>query len=248
MDKYGLLGYPLKHSFSRQFFTEKFSREGTDAQYVNFELPDISRFPEILEQEKDLKGLNVTIPYKEQVIRFLDEISPEAQAIGAVNVIRVTRTGGNVRLKGFNSDIIGFKESLKPLLAPGQDKALILGTGGASKAVKVGLEQLGISTCYVSRHAGPDRITYGQLDQKLLEEYRIIVNCTPCGMFPHTDECPDLPYHLLTSGHLLYDLIYNPEETEFLRRGKMQGATVKNGLEMLHLQAVAGWEFWNGND
>lgn len=248
MDKYGLLGYPLKHSFSRQFFTEKFEREGMDAQYVNFEIPDIQLLPGILQEEKDLKGLNVTIPYKEQVMQFLDEISPEAKAIGAVNVIRVRRNGDKIHLKGFNSDIIGFKESLKPFLKPQHRKALILGTGGASKAVKVGLEQLGLETLYVSRSAGNGKITYAQVNGELLKEYKVIVNCTPCGMFPHTDECPDLPYDRITPEHLLYDLIYNPEETEFLKKGKQQGAATKNGLEMLHLQAVAGWNFWNGND
>lgn len=248
MDKYGLLGYPLKHSFSRQFFTEKFEREGMDAQYVNFEIPDIQLLPGILKEENNLKGLNVTIPYKEQVMQFLDEISPEAKAIGAVNVIRVRRNGDKIHLKGFNSDIIGFKESLKPFLKPQHRKALILGTGGASKAVKVGLEQLGLETLYVSRSAGNGKITYAQVDGELLKEYKVIVNCTPCGMFPHTDECPALPYDRITPEHLLYDLIYNPEETEFLKKGKQQGAATKNGLEMLHLQAVAGWNFWNGND
>lgn len=248
MNKYGLLGYPLKHSFSRQFFTEKFQNEGIDAQYVNFEIPDISLLTDILDQEPELKGLNVTIPYKEQVIPFLHEISPEAKEIGAVNVIRITRPKGIPHLKGFNSDIIGFQESLKPLLQPHHRKALILGTGGASKAVKVGLEQLGIETCYVSRSAGANRITYAQLDESIIQEHLIIVNCSPCGMFPHNEECPNIPYQLLTPQHLLYDLVYNPLETEFMKRGRQQGVTVKNGLEMLHLQAIAGWNFWNGNE
>lgn len=248
MDKYGLLGYPLKHSFSRQFFTEKFQNEGIDAQYINFEIPQIGLLADILTQEPKLKGLNVTIPYKEQVIPFLDEISPEAKAIGAVNVIRITHPNGKPHLKGFNSDIIGFQESLKPLLKPHHRKALILGTGGASKAVKVGLEQLGIETCYVSRTAGPDRITYSQLNEQTMQEYLLVVNCSPCGMFPHTDECPNIPYGLLTPRHLLYDLVYNPLETQFMKQGQQQGATVKNGLEMLHLQAVAGWNFWNNNE
>lgn len=248
MDKYGLLGYPLKHSFSRQFFTEKFQNEGIDAQYINFEIPEIGQLTDILGHEPDLKGLNVTIPYKEQVIPFLDEISAEAKAIGAVNVIRITRNRGKLYLKGFNSDIIGFQESIKPLLEAHHRKALILGTGGASKAVKTGLEQLGIDTCYVSRSAGPDRITYDQLDKQIMEEHLVVVNCSPCGMFPHNEECPDIPYQLLTPRHLLYDLVYNPLETEFMKRGMQQGAKVKNGLEMLHLQAVAGWNFWNSHE
>lgn len=248
MDRYGLLGYPLTHSFSRNFFSEKFKNENIDAEYVNFEIPEISVLPEILAEEKNLKGLNVTIPYKEQVIRFLDEISPEAKTIGAVNVIRIIRNGSHTYLKGFNSDIIGFKESLEPLLGKHHCKALVLGTGGASKAVFLGLEQLGLQPVCVSRTAGNDRLTYSQLDTAILEEYKVIINCTPCGMFPHTNECPDIPYQAIGTGHLLYDLVYNPEETEFLRLGKERGAITKNGLEMLHRQAIAGWKFWHGKD
>lgn len=248
MDLYGLVGFPLGHSFSKRFFTEKFEREQPDAQYVNFEIPDICLLTDILKEHASLRGLNVTIPYKERVIPFLDDICPEAKDIGAVNVIRVTHTPEGVRLKGFNSDIIGFKKSLVPLLKPEHKRALVLGTGGASKAVVKGLMQLGIEPLYVSRTAAQGRIAYEDLDERVMQDCRVVVNCTPCGMFPHVNDCPQIPYHLITPQHVLYDLVYNPEVTEFMKRGRRQGATVKNGLEMLHLQALAAWEFWNSMD
>lgn len=249
MEKYGLVGYPLGHSFSRNFFNEKFRREGTDAEYINFEIPSIDLLPGIIAARQELRGLNVTIPYKEQIIPYLDELSDEARAIGAVNVVRIMRRGDGVHLKGFNSDVIGFMRSIEPLLHPQRHrKALILGTGGASKAVLYGLRQLGLATMYVSRSARPGMLTYAQLTREMLEEYKVVVNCTPVGMYPHTEECPELPYELLTPEHLLYDLVYNPEETMFLRKGRERGAAVKNGLEMLHLQALAGWEFWHSKD
>lgn len=244
MEQYGLLGYPLKHSFSRKFFMEKFQREKRDAEYLNFEIADIQDLKEVIRAHPDLRGLNVTIPYKEKVIPFLDELSPEAAAIGAVNVIRIERGEHDVRLKGFNSDIIGFKDSISPLLRPQHKSALILGTGGASKAIYQGLIQMGITVKYVSRTHKDDMLTYDELTAETMKRFQIIVNCTPCGMFPHTEECPNLPYNALTPEHLLYDLIYNPEETLFLKKGKQQGALIKNGLEMLHLQALASWDFW----
>lgn len=248
MDKYGLLGYPLKHSFSKDFFNQKFADENIDAIYVNFEIPTISLFQDIITENADLKGLNVTIPYKEKVISFLDEISEEARAIGAVNVIKVGRRRGMPYLTGYNSDVIGFTQSIEPLLESYHKKALILGTGGASKAVKYGLQQLGIETMLVSRREQANMLTYKQLTPDLLNEYKVIVNCTPVGMYPHTDECPDLPYEAISPDHLLYDLIYNPDETLFLQKGREQGAITKNGLEMLILQAYAGWEIWNKED
>lgn len=248
MDKYGLLGYPLKHSFSKDFFNQKFADENIDAIYVNFEIPTISLFQDIITENADLKGLNVTIPYKEKVISFLDEISEEARAIGAVNVIKVGRRKGMPYLTGYNSDVIGFTQSIEPLLESYHKKALILGTGGASKAVKYGLQQLGIETMLVSRREQANMLTYKQLTPDLLNEYKVIVNCTPVGMYPHTDECPDLPYEAISPDHLLYDLIYNPDETLFLQKGREQGAITKNGLEMLILQAYAGWEIWNKED
>lgn len=241
MDKYGIIGYPLGHSFSRAFFTEKFQREHIDAEYVNFEIPSADMLPGIVQANPNLRGLNVTLPHKEAVIPMLDELSDEAKEIGAVNVIRV-RDG---RLKGFNSDIIGFMDSIRPLLKPWHQHALVLGTGGASRAIRVGLQRLGIEWTYVSRTPAPGRLTYTDLTPDLMEHYQVIVNCSPVGMFPRVDACPDIPYQLLTDHHLLYDLVYNPQETLFLKRGAEYGAAVKNGLEMLHLQALASWRFWN---
>lgn len=241
MDKYGIIGYPLGHSFSRAFFTEKFQREHIDAEYVNFEIPSADMLPGIVQTNPNLRGLNVTLPHKEAVIPMLDELSDEAKEIGAVNVIRV-RDG---RLEGFNSDIIGFMDSIRPLLKPWHQHALVLGTGGASRAIRVGLQRLGIEWTYVSRTPAPGRLTYADLTSELMEHYQVIVNCSPVGMFPRVDACPDIPYQLLTHRHLLYDLVYNPQETLFLKRGAEHGAAVKNGLEMLHLQALASWRFWN---
>lgn len=241
MDKYGIIGYPLGHSFSRGFFTEKFAREGIDAQYLNFEIPDARMLLDVLRDNPELRGLNVTLPHKQAVIPLLDELSDEAREIGAVNVIRV-RDG---RLKGFNSDIIGFTESIKPLLQPHHKRALVLGTGGASKAICVGLNRLGLEWIYVSRTPRKSMLTYSYLTPEVMQDYTVIVNCSPVGMFPKVDEAPNIPYKLLTSKHLLFDCVYNPEDTLFMQKGRAQGATVKNGLEMLHLQAIASWKFWN---
>ena len=276
MTTYGLIGYPLGHSFSRKFFTEKFEKEGIDAQYLNFEIPSIEEFPEIIKNNPELRGLNVTIPYKQQVMQYLDEISEEAKAIGAVNVVRIERpspqpspimgretmrNAGNKpdglpikgdmseglrgSLIGYNSDVIGFVESIRPLLKAHHKKALILGTGGASKAIRYGLEEkLGMETLFVSRSAREGMITYEEVTAEVLKEYEVIVNCSPVGMYPHVDECPALPYEAMNENNLLYDLVYNPLETLFMKKGAEQGATVKNGLEMLHLQAIASWKFW----
>ena len=276
MNTYGLIGYPLGHSFSRKFFTEKFEKEGIDAQYLNFEIPSIEEFPEIIKNNPELRGLNVTIPYKQQVMQYLDEISEEAKAIGAVNVVRIERpspqpspimgretmrNAGNKpdglpikgdmseglrgSLIGYNSDVIGFVESIHPLLKAHHKKALILGTGGASKAIRYGLEKkLGMKTLFVSRSAREGMITYEEVTAEVLKEYEVIVNCSPVGMYPHVDECPALPYEAMNENNLLYDLVYNPLETLFMKKGAEQGATVKNGLEMLHLQAIASWKFW----
>ena len=241
MDKYGIIGNPLGHSFSKSFFTEKFAKEGIDAQYLNFQIPNINKLPEILKENPELRGLNVTLPYKTEVIPFLNELSDEAQEIGAVNVVQI-RTG---HLKGFNSDIIGFTRSIQPLLKPHHRKALILGTGGASRAIRVGLTRLGLEWKYVSRSPHEGMFTYNDITERTLKEYEVIVNCSPVGMFPKTDECPAIPYNYLSSDNLLYDLVYNPESTLFMKKGALQGAVVKNGLEMLHLQAIASWEFWN---
>ncbi|MDR1402297.1 MAG: shikimate dehydrogenase [Tannerellaceae bacterium] len=245
MDKYGLIGYPLGHSFSKTYFNKKFVAEKMDAEFVNFEIPTIKEFKNVLKNNPDLKGLNVTLPYKTQVIPFLDELDEDARLIGAVNVIKFSRkTSGKIKLTGYNSDIIGFKQSVDPLLA-GRRKALILGTGGASKAVFQGLKQMGVASTFVSRTPRESGITYRGITPKIMEQYTVIVNATPAGMYPNADECPDIPYDLLTPAHLLYDLLYNPDETLFMKKGKEKGATVKNGLEMLLLQAFAAWEIWH---
>ena len=244
MDKYGLIGYPLQHSFSISYFNEKFQNEYINAKYINFEIPTIDALPEILASNPELKGLNVTIPYKEKVISFLDTVSPEARAIGAVNVIRVEHKGNDIVLKGYNSDLIGFTQSIQPMLRPYHKKALILGTGGASKAINYGLKSLGLDTVLVSRFERPGTIQYEKITPEVIDEYNVIVNCTPCGMYPHFEECPNLPYEAMSNKALLYDLIYNPDQTLFMKKGLRMGATVKNGLEMLLLQAFASWEFW----
>ena len=248
MDKYGLIGYPLGHSFSINYFNQKFADEGINAKYLNFEIPSIDALAEVLDSNPELKGLNVTIPYKQKVMEFLDQISPEARAIGAVNVIRVTHEGKNIKLKGFNSDVIGFTQSIEPMLEPYHKKALILGTGGASKAIDYGLKSLGLETVYVSRYRRPETICYEDITPEVVKEYNVIVNCTPLGMFPKTEECPQLPYEAMDDRNILYDLIYNPDETMFMKKGEEYGASVKNGLEMLLLQAFASWEFWNGKE
>lgn len=248
MDRYGLVGFPLKHSLSFKFFNEKFERENMDALYQNFEIEDISLFPEIIASHTDLKGLNVTIPYKERIIDFLDELDETAESIGAVNVIKVMRAGDAVRLKGYNSDLIGFQNSIRPLidLDPGfHRKALILGTGGASKAVDFGLRRLGLQTKFVSRSPRAGMLTYGDLSKEIFGEYSVIVNASPVGTFPNVEECPSIPYEYLTDKHVLYDLVYNPPVTKFLRMGEDKGATTKNGKEMWELQAMAAWSIWN---
>lgn len=246
MDKYGLIGYPLGHSFSISYFNQKFKDEDIDAVYENFEIPSIDLLPEVLDSNPELRGLNITIPYKQKVMEFLDNISPEARAIGAVNVIKVIHEGKKIRLKGYNSDVIGFTQSIEPMLEKRyHKKALILGTGGASKAIDYGLKSLGLETVFVSRYERPETIQYDKITPEVVKEYNVIVNCTPVGMYPHTEECPLLPYEAMDNHTILYDLIYNPDETMFMKRGAQYGANVKNGLEMLLLQAFASWEFWH---
>ena len=248
MDKYGLIGYPLGHSFSISYFNQKFEDENINAVYENFEIDSIDQLTEIIDRNPNLCGLNVTIPYKEKVINYLDKISPEARAIGAVNVIRITHEKGETVLKGFNSDVIGFTLSIEPMLERYHKKALILGTGGAAKAINYGLKSLGLETLTVSRSEKHGTIQYKDITPDVIKEYNVIVNCTPSGMYPHTEECPDLPYDAMDSRNILYDLIYNPDETMFMKKGLAKGASVKNGLEMLLLQAFKSWEFWNSKD
>jgi shikimate dehydrogenase len=244
--KYGLIGYPLGHSSSKDFFNLKFQAENIDAEYINFQIAHIKELKNVLRENPALCGMNVTLPYKTQVMPLLNDIDKDARLIGAVNVIKFIKGRfGKLKLKGFNSDITGFKKSIEPLLDETHLKALILGTGGASKAIFHGLKQLGVSPLFVSRTEKDFCITYDEITPVIMEQYTVIVNATPLGMHPKVDPCPALPYELLTPHHLLYDLIYNPNETTFLRKGKEQGCTVKNGLEMLLLQASDSWEIWN---
>lgn len=243
---YGLVGFPLKHSFSKAYFEDKFLKEKINASYSNFEIESILSLDAIIKDNESLCGFNVTIPHKENIIPLLSDLSPEAKEIKAVNVVRIVRQKDAYKLIGYNSDVIGFVDSLTPLLNKEKHKkALVLGTGGASKAIVVGLNKLGIQTQLVSRKQGKNLITYSDLTEELMNDYLLIVNCTPLGTFPNVDDCPPIPYDLLTTDHLLYDLVYNPVETKFLKRGKSQGCTTKNGYEMLVLQAEAAWNIWN---
>jgi shikimate dehydrogenase len=246
MKKYGLIGYPLTHSFSKRFFTEKFEKEKIDATYINFEIESISWFPEIIKNNPGLNGLNVTIPYKEKVIPFLDELDEAAEKVGAVNTVKINRSEDTVFLKGFNTDTFGFESSLKPLLKPHHTKALILGTGGASKAIKFVLNKLGISYISASiEELKKNEIRYEDIDQRMLEERLLIINATPLGTYPKTETFPPIPYEYISEKHLLFDLVYNPEETQFMKKGKEKGAAVKNGYEMLLQQALKSYEIWN---
>jgi len=246
MNRYGLIGFPLSHSFSQKYFTEKFQREGIqDSVYQNFSISAISLLPDLLELTTDLCGLNVTIPYKEQVIPFLNEIDPVAQEIGAVNTIKIRLINKDKRLYGYNTDAFGFENSIKPFLKPNHTKALILGTGGASKAVAFVFKKLQIDFLYVSRTpVNQKSISYSDLTETVLHDFKIIVNTTPLGTYPDIHTFPPLNYQHLTQEHLLYDLVYNPAKTEFLSKGKIFGATIVNGLAMLHLQAEKSWEIY----
>lgn len=248
MKKYGLIGMPLGHSFSQKYFTEKFTKENIDAEYNLYQLESITDLPKLIEREPNLCGFNVTIPYKEQVIKYLNSIDSEAADTGAVNVVKIYRQNNQLILKGFNSDIYGFYETLKPMLRPEHKKALILGTGGASKAVAAMMRKLNIEYKFVSRSKKDNNLTYSDLNQSILSEYLIIVNTTPVGMYPNCNQYPDIPYELLTSKHIAYDLIYNPLETKFMQLAKQQGVQTHNGLDMLHLQAEKAWEIWQRND
>lgn len=247
--KLGLIGYPLGHSFSAGYFKSKFENEKIAGySYENFEIDSINLLPKIINENPELLGLNVTIPYKEAVIPFLDELSPEAAAIGAVNTIKITRTDGTIKLKGFNTDCHGFSESLKPFLASNHYNALILGTGGAAKAVEYVLKNIGIEVMYVSRNASKkNEISYEVLNEVAMKRFPLIINSTPLGMFPKIDVCPNIPYEYIDSKNLLFDLIYNPEETLFLKKGKEKGAITLNGLQMLKLQAEKAWEIWTNS-
>ena len=244
MNLYGLIGYPLGHSFSKQFFTEKFLKEGLkDCIFENFAIPTIEEFPEILKQNSNLKGMAVTIPYKQQFLKFVTESSDEVTFIGAANCIKIKGD----KLIAYNTDIIGFEKSFVPLLKSNHKKALILGTGGASKAVQYILNKLAIDYLLVSRTANTtdEYCTYAMLNAQIMNDYQIIINCSPVGTTPNENSCPEIPYHLVTKNHYLYDLVYKPEKTLFLKKGEEQKAQIKNGYEMLIIQAEANWAIWN---
>ena len=239
---FGLVGRNISYSFSRGYFKKKFNDLGlTHHSYENFDLQEITEFPFIFKSDTNIKGLNVTIPYKEEVIPYLDRLDASADKIDAVNTIKVDANG----LTGYNTDAVGFQKSLEPLLKKHHQKALILGTGGASKAIAFVLEKLHIDFSFVSRSGKSKGFTYEQLDENILREHTLIINCSPVGTFPNIEEKPDLPYQGISDSHILYDLIYNPEETASLKEGKKRGATVSNGLRMLELQAEKAWEIWN---
>ncbi len=247
MKLYGLIGYPLSHSFSKGYFTNKFEKEKiVDSKYENFPIDEIDKVLDIIHTYDELIGLNVTIPYKEQVIKFLDEMDAAVNDIGAVNTIKIIRESKKILLKGYNTDVFGFKNSLEPLLEKKKYNALILGTGGASKAIKYILNQLNIEYISASiEELKENEIRYEEIDEYMIKERHLIINATPLGTYPNIDSCPDIPYENLTPEHILFDLVYNPEETLFLKNGKQQGTKIKNGLEMLHLQAEKSYEIWN---
>jgi shikimate dehydrogenase len=260
MKLYGLIGFPLSHSFSKKFFTDKFEKEKiTDTRYDLFPIEDIKELPALLHKHPDLCGLNVTVPHKINVMKYLDWIEHDARNAGAVNCIRITAEspvmaaftgevgikGHDFKLEGFNTDIYGFEMSLRPLIRRQHTDALVLGDGGAAKAVKCVLDNMGINYKSVTRKPAAGHILFSELKPHHIEENMLIINTTPVGMSPNIDECPPIPYHALTDKHLLYDLVYNPEQTLFLKKGTQQGAATKNGYEMLVLQAERSWEIWN---
>ena len=243
MRKFGLIGKNISYSFSKGYFKNKFETESiNNVSYQNFDLDSLKEFNSIFRDSPEISGLNVTIPYKENIIEYLDALNKTAKIIGAVNTIKITKKG---KLKGYNTDYYGFRKSLKPLLQDYHKKALILGTGGASKAVAFALEKLNISYTYVSRTKTSDNFTYNELDDTIIKENLVIINCSPLGTHPNINDCPDIPYDAITKNHILFDLIYNPEETLFLKYGKQKGCIISNGLKMLELQAEKSWEIWN---
>ncbi|MHA4893937.1 shikimate dehydrogenase family protein [Pedobacter sp. PWIIR3] len=246
MRKFGLIGFPLSHSFSKKFFAAKFDNESiTGCDYELYPLENFQMFESLINGDKQLEGLNVTIPYKLEVLTVLNEVDDAAKAIGAVNCIKIERIAGVASLKGYNTDAYGFEESLRPLLESDHKKALVLGDGGAAKAVKYVLNKLGIPFIIVARRPSEASILYSDITSEMMKEYTIIINTTPLGMSPDVVSCPEIPYDKLSPAHLVYDLVYNPEETTFLNKARINGSKVKNGLEMLYLQAERSWYLWN---
>ena len=248
MRKFGLIGYPLGHSFSKKYFTEKFRTEHIiDCSYENYSLKSLYGFRKLVAEDSELHGLNVTIPYKSEIIMLLDIIETEAEEIGAVNVIKIKRTGGLVKLIGFNSDVTGIRDTLIPFMTGNVRNALVLGTGGSSKAVSHVLKKFGLKVDLVSRIRKPGVLSYSDIDAKMIEHTQLIVNTTPLGMFPDIDNRPDIDYKKLNSNHILFDLVYNPELTSFLIMGAEQGCRILSGIKMLYSQAEKAWEIWNSD-
>jgi len=246
MRKYGLIGYPLGHSFSKSYFIEKFLRENiAGCSYDNFPLQDLSLLPDLLSGESDLKGLNVTIPYKSEIFAYIDIIDPEAIEIGAVNVLKINHSRGKIQLSGYNSDVTGISDSLSPYLSRNIKNAIVLGTGGSSRAVCYVLKKYGLNIMQVSRHKKHGIIDYSEISEEDIARAGLIVNTTPLGMFPHIETRPEINYSILNQNHILFDLVYNPELTLFLRSGMERGCSVITGLKMLHSQAEKAWQIWN---
>ena len=244
---YGLIGYPLVHSFSLDYFNQKFIAEDIDALYINFEIQDLSLLMEIIAEYPNLNGLNVTAPFKEAVIPYLDSLDDDANEIGAVNVIKFFRdpkSGDLLELRGYNSDVVGFDKTLESVLTPQRTSAMVLGTGGAAKAVRAALQRHGIEVQLVSRRKSEHTLIYEEITRAMVAQYKIIVNATPVGKYPDDNQCPDFPYRFLTAEHICYDLIYNPEETLFMKNSARYGAETKNGIEMLLLQAFDSYDIW----
>jgi shikimate dehydrogenase len=248
MRLYGLIGYPLSHSFSAKYFAKKFESENiSDADYRLFPLKDITEVTSLIKLQPDLKGFNITIPHKVAILPYLDHISDAAKSVGAVNCVKIERNKSGIILTGYNTDIYGFRESLVPALKPIHKNALVLGTGGAARAVCYTLQELAIHFTLVSRTGNEEEIlNYSQLNNKIISDNLLIINTTPVGTFPDIDKCPNIPYILLSNKHLLFDLIYNPTETKFLKLGREAGAATFNGSKMFELQAEKSWEIWNG--
>jgi len=249
MRKFGLVGYPLGHSFSKKYFTEKFAKESiSDCSYENFPLESVDEFPELINSNPDIFGLNVTIPYKTQILKYVDVKEPSIEKIGAVNVLKIKRVHNLITIFGYNSDVTGIRDSIQPHINEKVKNAMILGTGGSSKAVSFALKNLGLALTLVSRDRKPGTICYQDINSKILEQTDIIVNTTPLGMFPNPATRPDLNYDLLNERHILFDLVYNPEMTLFLKTGKERGCTIITGLKMLYTQAERSWEIWNDDN
>lgn len=246
MRMYGLIGYPLGHSFSMTYFEQKFRKENiVDTVYRNFPISTIRKFPDLVEEYPELCGLNVTIPYKQEVIPYLHQLDETAAEIGAVNTISLVRSGNNLLMKGYNTDVTGFTDSLNMLMKTRPDAALVLGTGGSSKAVIYSLGKMGIEVHRVSRRSSGNAMAYNELDRKVIDKCKLIVNTTPLGMFPEVDTCPDIPYEFIGREHIVFDLVYNPEMTLFMKKSSEKGALACNGMDMLVGQAEAAWKIWN---